>query len=61
MPDSEYQPKPEAIASPALTGSPSSCAASAPPARDATTTASATSVPRRLSTIWRSVMPLLRS
>ena len=61
MPESAYQPKPEAMASPALIGNPSSCAASAPPASALTVTTTATIMPRRLSTIWRRVMPLLRN
>ena len=61
IPESEYQPKPLDKASPVFTGIPSSSAAITPPISALTSTTLATSIPRRLRIIWRSVMPLPRS
>ncbi|MNV87434.1 hypothetical protein D3C71_1815550 [compost metagenome] len=61
IPDREYQPKPEAIASPVFSGRSRINALITPPISELPTTTTAIIIPRRLSTICFSVMPLLRN
>ena len=61
IPDREYQPKPDAIASAVFSGRPRINALITPASIELATTTTATIIPRRFSTICFKVIPLLRS